>query len=506
MPQTISGARNKVFLGSFVHSKVLGELEYLHNTAIFVNKSGIIVQIEKDCDDSKAKETVLPQLEWEEADVEFVKAGDEQFFFPGFIDTHIHAPQYPNAGVFGSSTLLQWLREYTFPMEASLSDEARARRVYTRVVRKTLSHGTTCAAYYATIHVASTNILADLCLKLGQRALIGRVCMDSDTNPANLRDESVEASMAATKESIAHIRRIDPDFSLIRPVITPRFAPACTFPLLKQLGALAKDTGLPVQTHISENKGEVALVKRLFPLPLTGAADSSYAAVYDAAGLLTRQTVLAHAVHLTDGEADLVAKRGAGVSHCPISNSALTSGAMPVRRMLLDRGIACGLGTDVSGGYSPSVLETARQAALVSRHVAFGPGGDETDRLSVEDVLFLATRGGAKVLGLADKVGGFEVGMEWDAQLIGLGIVTADGEQQQQRGGGGGGGGGRRTGTGTGTTGGNVDVFGWEKWPDKVAKWLYNGDDRNTLKVWVKGRLVHERRRGRKKKEEETGP
>ncbi|KAL2196890.1 hypothetical protein P885DRAFT_69361 [Corynascus similis CBS 632.67] len=479
--QSRTAVRNKVFLGLFVHSKALHELEYLHETAVFVDKSGTIVAVEKDCNEEKVRETVLARLGWDAADVEVVKARGGQFFFPGFIDTHIHAPQYPNVGIFGSSTLLDWLNTYTFPLEASFSDKAKARQVYTRVIRKTLSHGTTCAAYYATIDVPSTNLLADLCLASGQRALIGRVCMDSDLSPDYYRDASPEASIAATKATIEHIRTIDPALSLIRPVITPRFAPSCTLPLLRQLGDLAKETALPIQTHISENKSEVALVRELFPPSLTGAADDSYAAVYDAVGLLTEWTVLAHAVHLTEHEADLVAARKAKISHCPCSNSALTSGAAPVRRLLLDRGIACGLGTDVSGGYSASVLEAARQAALVSRHVAFGPGGEERDRLGVDEVLFLATRGGAEVVGLGDKVGGFEVGMEWDAQLVGLGAIGEDGEEQEWEGEDGG-------------SGGNVDVFGWENWPERVAKWVYNGDDRNTVKVWVKGRLVHERK------------
>ncbi|KAL2153786.1 hypothetical protein VTH82DRAFT_4941 [Thermothelomyces myriococcoides] len=480
MGQTDLEARNKVFLGSFVHSKALNKLEYLHQTAVFVDKSGKIIAIEKDCDESKARELIFPRFGWAEADVEVVKAKEEQFFFPGFIDTHIHAPQYPNAGVFGSSTLLDWLETYTFPRERSLENINEAKRVYTRVVRKTLSHGTTCAAYYATIHVKPTNLLAQLCLNFGQRALIGRVCMNSDLSPEDYRDGSSEASIAATKESIEFIRSIDPDFTLIRPVITPRFAPSCSFDLLRQLGALAAETELPVQTHISENKSEIELVRERFPQSETGAKDDSYAAVYDVAGLLTPRTVLAHAMYLTDGEADLVAARGAKVSHCPCSNSALTSGAAPVRRLLLDRGIGCGLGTDVSGGYSPSVLEAARQAALVSRHVAFGPGGQERDKLGVEEVLYLATRGGADVVGLGDRVGGFEVGMEWDAQLIGLGTINENGEQEEEDGDG----------------GGNVDIFGWEEWPEKVAKWVYNGDDRNTIKVWVKGRLVHQRSSG----------
>jgi guanine deaminase len=293
-------------------------------------------------------------------------------------------------------------------------------------------------------------------------------------SPAWYRDESPEASLAATRESIAHIREIDPGMELVRPVITPRFAPSCSAPLMKGLGQLAKETRLPVQTHISENKGEIALVLELFPPSSTGAggpARDTYAGVYDAFGLLTERTILAHAIHLSEEEADLIAMRGAKVSHCPCSNSAITSGAARVR-WLLGKGIATGLGTDMSGGYSPSVLEAARLASLVSRHVAMG--GDEAAKLSVEEVLYLATRGGAEVVGLEGRVGAFEVGMEWDAQLVGLAIVDSDG------------------GITRGERDGNVDIFGWENWEERVAKWVFNGDDRNTKKVWVRGRLVHE--------------
>ncbi|GAB1316588.1 hypothetical protein MFIFM68171_06798 [Madurella fahalii] len=469
--------KNQLFLGSFVHSKTFGELEYLHNTAVCVDESGSIVAIGKDCDEVKARKTLLPQLGWEESEVEVVSARGGQFFFPGFVDTHLHASQYPNVGIFGSSTLLDWLNTYTFPLEASLSDLAKARRVYTRVICKTLSHGTTCAAYYATIDVPSTNLLADLCVSHGQRALVGRVCMDAPS-PAYYRDASVEAAMSAVRESIAHIRTIDRDMTLVRPVITPRFALSCSPALLGQLGALAAETQLPVQTHISENADEIAQVKKDFPPSTTGAADDSYAAVYDAFGLLTPRTILAHGVHLTDAEAALIAARGAKLSHCPCSNSALASGAARVRRLVADKGIVCGLGTDMSGGYSPSMLEAARQAVLVSRHVAVGAGGEERDKLSVEEVLFLATRGGARVVGLEDKVGGFEVGMEWDAQLVGLGRVDEGGLGEE----------------GGGEDDGNVDVFGWESWPERIAKWVYNGDDRNTKMVWVRGRLVHRRK------------
>ncbi|WEW59484.1 amidohydrolase family protein [Emydomyces testavorans] len=419
--------------------------------------------------------------EGSEQSMRIVRSRDDRngFFFPGFVDTHIHASQYPNSGIFGSSTLLDWLETYTFPMESSFGNKDNpnvappsAHTAYNRVVSRTLSHGTTCAAYFATIHVPATNLLADICHARGQRALIGRVCMDNPkTCPAYYRDESNAQSLAATQASIAHIRSIDPHARLLHPIITPRFAPSCTPALLSALGALAASTTPPthIQTHISENKAEIDLVRSTFP------DAASYADVYDKAGLLTARTVLAHAIHLTPAERDTIRARGASVAHCPVSNSALGSGLCPVRT-LLDEGISVGLGTDVSGGYSSSVLEAARQACLVSRLRAFrdGNAAGEREKLSVEEALYLATRGGAKVLRMEGDIGGFEEGMLWDAQMIELGGVVG-GEE----------------GDGDGGNRGSVDVFGWENWEEKVAKWMWNGDDRNVKAVWVGGRLVH---------------
>ncbi|KAH0496483.1 hypothetical protein TgHK011_003837 [Trichoderma gracile] len=484
----MSPQRKLLLLGTFVHCQTQQDLDIFHNAGIAVDAEGKIAAIERDAPDlDEAKARLLKKLGWDEAEADVTQAADGQFFFPGFIDTHIHAAQYANAGIFGKSSLLDWLETYTFPLEASLSDLSKARRVYARCIRRTLSHGTTTAAYFATVDVAATNLLADLCLSMGQRAFVGRVCMDraEAVNPAYYRDASTAASLEATRQTIEHVRRIDPGFELVSPILTPRFAPSCTREAMAGLARIHQETGLPIQTHLSENTGEIQLVARLFP------ETTSYTDVYRRLGLLTPRTVLAHAVHLSEEEADVIAGRGSKVSHCPCSNTSLTSGAARVR-WLWDKGIDVGLGTDVSGGYSHSILEAARQAALVSRHVAMNvhvPHDDDDDdaakekervKLTVEEVLYLATRGGAKCVGLEDKVGGFEVGMEWDAQLVALSHVHDDGELHHD--------------TESEDDDGVVDVFGWESWGDRVAKWLYNGDDRNTKRVWVKGRLVHRRR------------
>ncbi|KAJ9132486.1 Metallo-dependent hydrolase, partial [Coniochaeta hoffmannii] len=377
-----------VYHATFIHSIALDTLQYLHNTSVFVDPSGTIVAVERDLDLDTTIAKVLPKLGWQSSNLAIEKIPDGQFFFPGFIDTHLHASQYPNVGLFGKSTLLDWLNTYTFPLEASLSDPLKARRVYARCVRKTLSHGTTTAAYYATVDVASTNLLADLCLAAGQRALVGRVCMDErGMCPDWYRDGSAREGVDRARESAEYIARVDAGRGLVRAVVTPRFAPSCSPEMLRGLGELAREKGLHVQTHISENEGEIGLVREMFP------EDESYAGVYDRFGLLGERTILAHAVHLSEEEVRLIRERGAKVSHCPCSNSSITSGEARVR-WLMDSGVTCGLGTDMSGGYSPSVLEAARQALLVSRHVAMK--GEEKAKLSVEEVLYLATRGGAE--------------------------------------------------------------------------------------------------------------
>ena len=377
-------------------------------------------------------------------------------------------------------------------------------RIYDQVVARTLSNGTTCASYFATIHIAATNALALLCYNRGQRAFIGRVCMDNPKFcPPDYRDDSAEESLTATKATINYIKAMDPKGTLVKPIITPRFVPTCTRPSLENLGRLAASYTPPlhIQTHISENINEVALVKELFP------ESSSYAGVYDTYNLLTPRTILAHAVHLTADERRLILERDSKISHCPASNSALGSGVAPVRT-LLDEGLTVGLGTDVSGGYSPSILEAARQACLVSRllshttafaelekhHHCNGNAHGEAkaedeagrEKLSVEESLYLATRGGAAVIDMADDLGGFDKGMLFDAQMIQLGCVSQEkpetllnepaGKNLVRPG-----------------TFSNVDIFSTENWEERVHKWVWGGDDRNVKAVWVGGRLVHER-------------
>lgn len=468
-----SGYRQQtLYEGNLVHALNPEKLTYAFESHIGVDESGKIAFIEQ----HSSASDVLAKHGWASytpivSATEVMRTRNATaFFFPGFIDTHTHASQYPNVGIFGDSTLLDWLEKYTFPLESSFTALDRARLVYDRVVRRSLSHGTTASAYYATVHVPATNLLAEICHKRGQRALVGRVCMDR-MSPEHYQDESPETAVQATQACIDYIQQLDPTGELIRPVITPRFAPSCTDHCLSALGKLHKETGHWVQTHMSENKSEIELVKTLFPLA------KDYASVYDEAGLLTDKTIIAHAVHMTSDEIRLMEKRQTKISHCPTSNTCLTSGAAKVKQ-LLKAGIDVSLGTDMSGGYSPSILEMVRQAILVSRHTAM-VDGDEA-KLSISEALWLATKGGAKCMGLEKHVGAFEIGMDFDAQLIVMDHINTDIDDAAVN--------------GAATEPhleGPVDIFGWESPEDKVAKWVYGGDDRNVAAVWVKGRLVH---------------
>ncbi|KAL8862400.1 MAG: hypothetical protein Q9178_001409 [Gyalolechia marmorata] len=520
MSSLSSSLQKKVFVGTFIHTPTLSPptLSVFENTIVGVDEQGIMKFIEKDVEGLDDKEQglevpvdeyrkdrniknnawftgvrgVVEKNGWKMEDVEELVSsggnGDDQMrvllWFGILVSwqslgldvwfyTHTHASQLPNTGIFGTSTLLDWLTTYTFPLESRFSSLSHARRVYKCAVASTLSHGTTSAAYNATIHPVSTNLLADICLEKGQRALVGNVCMDcKDTCPDYYREESAEASLNNTKAVVNHIRDKDPNGDFVQPIITPRFAPSCTKPLLSSLGELARTEHLPIQTHIAETRGEMALVKKMFP------ESKSYAGVYDSFHLLTPRTVLAHGIYFSEAEMELIASRGSGVSHCPLSNTSLGSGICPVRK-LLDHGVKVGLGTDVSGGGSCSILTAAREASGVSRLLASfeqGNGGseEETERikLSVAECLYMATRGGAACLGLEKKVGAFEVGMEWDAQLVEVARVPEEvQEHNEERG---------------------SECWGTETWEERVAKWMYCGDDRNTRKVYVKGRLVHE--------------
>ncbi|XP_041793728.1 guanine deaminase [Chelmon rostratus] len=368
---------------------------------------------------------------------------------PGMVDTHIHASQYSYAGTALDMPLLQWLSTYTFPVEACFKDLEFAHRVYTQVVKRTLRNGTTTACYFATIHTDASLLLGKIANGFGQRALVGKVCMDRN-NSARDYSETNQESQEETCRFIAEL--LSKKYPLVKPVVTPRFAPTCTGALLGQLGAIAKNNNLHIQSHISENIEEMKLVKKLFP------ESESYTDVYYKHNLLTDKTVMAHGCYLSDEELALFRETGASLSHCPNSNISLCSGLLNVRNVLNHK-VKLGLGTDVAGGYSASMLDAVRRALDSSKVLTIQD--PEHDTLTFEEVFRLATLGGSQALSLDDQTGNFEVGKDFDALRVNVAAP-----------------------------GGPIDLIQDEKPKALLEKFLNLGDDRNIVEVFVAGRKV----------------
>lgn len=337
---------------------------------------------------------------------------------PGFIDLHIHAPQWPQLGTGYDLPLSEWLFEYTFPLEARFDDITFAQRTWDTMVPALLANGTTTAVYYGSIHTPATTALAETCLRHGQRAWVGRVAMDHpEGTPEWYRDASADSALAASRASIDQIEALDDPHDLVHPIITPRFIPACTDELLTGLGALAAETGVLVQTHCSEDDWEHHHV-----IERTRQRDT---AALDRFGLLRQSTVLGHGVHLDVDDFATIRSRGAGVAHCPLSNVYFGNSVFPAVRAL-DAGVAVGLGTDVAGGPSASLLANAAQAVASSRmledgvdaSVAADARGVPRSRIDAVTAFWLATMGGAAVLD--EPLGLIDEGRRFDAVAISL--------------------------------------------------------------------------------------
>ncbi|KAJ9593416.1 hypothetical protein L9F63_015042, partial [Diploptera punctata] len=320
--------RTFIIVGSIVHSETITEL-IIYENGLIVVVNGKIVEV-------KDSVSCLSQLQqkYTITDDFVYRLGENEFVIPGFIDAHIHAPQYPNAGLGYDKQLLDWLDTYTFPLEAKYADLNYATKVYEAVVKKTLTNGTTTATYFATVHEDSSEVLADLVTQLGQRAFIGKVNMNIDS-PKDLL-ETTEESYQRTEDLIKQLQGRNGEY--LCPIFCILLLLHCDMTLMMKLGELASKYNVHIQTHISENTGEIAAVAKTYP------DSKNYADVYDQAKLLTNKTVLAHGVHLKDEELALLVERGSSVAHCPNSNTSLKSGLCDVRRLLNAR-VKVGLGT-----------------------------------------------------------------------------------------------------------------------------------------------------------------
>ena len=335
-----------------------------------------------------------------------VRDTGNSLIIPGLVDLHLHAPQYAFRGMHMDLELLDWLNTVTFPEEARYQDPSYAKKAYSIFAEDMRKSATTRASVFGTLHRESTELLMDLMEQTGLITYIGKVNMDRNS-PDELREKDAGTS---SEDTVQWLRDIAGKYKNTKPILTPRFIPSCTDELMKLLADIQRTYCLPVQSHLSENQGEIAWVKELCP-------DSAfYGDAYDHFGLFggeTCPTIMAHCVYSSNEEIALLHKRGVFVAHCPQSNTNLSSGIAPVRKYL-DKGLHMGLGTDIAGGHSLSMLRAVADAIQVSK-LRWRLVDESLKPLSLEEAFYLATMGGGAFWG---KTGSFLEDYEFDAVIL----------------------------------------------------------------------------------------
>ena len=328
-----------------------------------------------------------------------------RLIIPGMVDLHIHAPQFAFRGMHMDEELLDWLKKYTFIEEARYADPEYAQYAYSMFAQEMKKSATTRAAVFATMHRKATVILMDEMEKTGLVTYIGKVNMDRDA-PQDILDASSDMSAYNT---FGWINETADRYKYTRPILTPRFIPCCSNELLGELREIVHTYDIPIQSHLSENPGEVELVRSLMP-------DSEFYgdgyARFDLFGNHAK-TIMAHCIYSTDKEVELMRENGVYVAHCPSSNMNLCSGIAPIRKYL-DLGLHIGLGSDVAAGESESIFGEIRKAVAVSK--MYSRYVDASAKpLTFPEAFYLATLSGGSFFG---KVGSFEAGFEFDAIVL----------------------------------------------------------------------------------------
>lgn len=321
---------------------------------------------------------------------------------PGFTDLHVHAPQYAFRSVGMDCELLEWLETHAFPEEAKFSDTDYAKRSYSMFVDDMKTGYTTRACIFGTLHTDAALVLMELMEGSRLKTMVGKVNMDRNS-PDYLCEKSANESLSETERFV----KLSSCFKNTSPIITPRFIPSCTDELMYGLAEIMNKYDLPVQSHLSENISEIEWVRELCPW------SSSYGEAYDKFGMMHTKTIMAHCVHMTEEELDIMRNKGVFAAHCPESNMNIASGISPASRMLHE-GIKIGLGSDVSGGTTLSIPRAMSLAAQCSK--LYWRYIDKKYRpLTLENVFYMATKGGGEFFG---KVGSFEEGYEFDALVL----------------------------------------------------------------------------------------
>ncbi|MGR3916517.1 amidohydrolase family protein [Pediococcus acidilactici] len=404
----------KIIKGSFFSAETTQKVNFVKDALVVIDEKGMIDDIvlpkEVKYRDLLVKARTAKKL---------IELADDEYLLPGFIDLHIHAPQWPQAGMALDKPLNEWLDEYTFPLEAKYQDTDFARKSYHHLVRNLVNNGTTTALYFGTIHEAANLVLAEECNQLGQRAFIGQVVMDNpEQTPAYYRNASTKAAINST---VNFIEKIQEKFSKapIFPVVTPRFIPSCLDETLLELGKLARERNLLIQSHCSESDWEHGYVMERF-----GKSDAKVLQEMD---LLTDRSIMAHGTLLGEADLAIFQQTHAAIAHCPISNAYFGNAVLPVRKIL--EKITVGLGSDISGGFSASIYRNIQQAIISARMLEDGVDnrvtaeqrGVANSRISAAQAFYMATVNGARALHI--PAGQIKRGCYADLQIVRDGLA-----------------------------------------------------------------------------------
>lgn len=317
-----------------------------------------------------------------------------EYALPGFIDLHTHLSQYRIRGLF-EPALLPWLHKYVFPEEARSQDNFYAEKLSREFFSALLRGGTTTAIIYTAPFFNACNIAFEIAELIGIRAFIGMTLMDM-----NCPDSLKQDGFKALEESILLYEKWHLKNPKLEYIFTPRFAPTCSKELMSGVGKFAQEHNAWIQTHLSENKDELRLVKDIFGL-------SSYAEVYEQSGLLTEQSLLAHCIHLQDNELPILSANKCKIAHCPDSNFFLKSGEFPLAK-IEEAEIEYGLGSDVGAGTTLNMLFHAKMMNYRQSHYPVFPA----------KALYHITLGNAKLLGMDSQIGSLETGKEADIVFL----------------------------------------------------------------------------------------
>ena len=306
-----ASSSTRIYHGTLIHAPAPSTISILPSALVVVSPEGKITHIIPNIPSGNLETLIRNMKIPTTGDPDIITLPPNGFLIPGFIDTHNHAPQWLQRGLGQGMHILDWLSSITFPNEAKFAKPGYATKAFDLLVKGMLQQGVTTACYYSSLHGSATRILAEICLRKGQRAFVGKCNMDRDS-PDYYRESSAQESLRATEECISHISSLDPSGKFIRPVLTPRFAISCTDELLEGLGQIAKARpDMAIQTHFCEAQQEIDYTLSLFP-QFKNEAD-----LYSHFNLLTHTSILAHCTILTPYELQELEKRKCGVAHCP---------------------------------------------------------------------------------------------------------------------------------------------------------------------------------------------